>query len=134
MSGIRKILSDAHRPKVATQVHPRLGYTAAKERRPTVMSGVRARVAAFGADARPLLDVRPNVVEVVRHHGAFTARRWLAIAPGDDDPRNTFAAEPWFTLACQFVDDWDMQSFDPDYDSLPLEHFATLVRRRVTGP
>lgn len=77
--------------------------------------------------------IHPDVVEVVRHHGAFTARHWHEIAPGDADPRDEFAAEPWFTLACRFVDDWDMQSFDPDYGPLPLEHFALLIRRRITG-
>ena len=78
--------------------------------------------------------LRADVVEVVRHHGAFTARHWNEIAAGDDDPRDDFAAKPWFALACRFVDDWDMQSFDRNYDSLPLEHFAPLIRRRITGP
>ena len=71
--------------------------------------------------------------EMVRHHGAFTARHWCLLAEGDLDPRDHFAKEPWFELACQFVDDWDMQSFDPDYESYPLEHFVPLVRDRVTG-
>ena len=32
------------------------------------------------------------------------------------------------TLAEQFADDWDQTSFDPDYDTLPLEHFEPKVR------
>jgi predicted HD phosphohydrolase len=79
--------------------------------------------------------VRPDLVQVVRHHMAFTARHWEKLRPGDpDDPRNRFAGEPWFDLACRFADEWDMQSFDPGYDSFPLEHFAPLVRRLITGP
>ena len=78
--------------------------------------------------------VRPDVVHVVRHHGAFTARHWGEIGDGDSDPRDDFVNEPWFELACQFVDDWDMQSFDPTYDSQPLEHFEPLVTRLITGP
>jgi len=78
--------------------------------------------------------VRGDVVDVVRHHCAFTARHWNQLSAGDIDPRNAFLAEPWFKLACQFVDDWDMQSFDPHYDSRTLDHFAPLVMRRVTGP
>jgi predicted HD phosphohydrolase len=78
--------------------------------------------------------VRPDVVEVVRHHGAFTARHWNEIGEGEVDPRDAFRGEPWFDLARRFVDEWDMQSFDPDYPSYPLEHFAPLVTSRVTGP
>ena len=78
--------------------------------------------------------LRPDVVEVVRHHGAFTARHWNEIPAGDPDPRDAFRSEPWFGLACRFVDDWDMASFDPGYDAYPLEHFAALVRRRIAGP
>jgi hypothetical protein len=32
-----------------------------------------------------------------------------------------------------FVDDWDMQSFDPAYESDPLESFAPLIRTLVAG-
>jgi predicted HD phosphohydrolase len=78
--------------------------------------------------------VRPDVVEIVRHHRAFTTRHWENLAQGDPDPRDAFVDEPWFELACRFVDEWDMRSFDPDYETLPLEHFAALVRRRITGP
>lgn len=78
--------------------------------------------------------VRPDVVEVVRHHGAFTARHWNEIGPKDVDPRDEFRDQPWFAMATGFVDDWDMQSFDPGYDAHPLQHFEPLVRRLVTGP
>lgn len=92
--------------------------------------------AGHGPIAAALLEphVRPDVVEVVRHHSRFTARHWELIRPGQPDPRDRFAAEPWFELACRFVDDWDVKSFDPTYDSLPLEHFIPLVRRRVRKP
>jgi predicted HD phosphohydrolase len=78
--------------------------------------------------------VRPDVVEVVRHHPAFTARHWDEVPEGGPDPRDRFAGERWFDLACRFVDEWDMCSFDAGYDSLPLSHFEPLVRRRITGP
>ncbi len=77
--------------------------------------------------------VRHELVEIVRHHGAFTARHWDEISEGDPDPRDAFRHEAWFDLACCFVDEWDMQSFDPTYDAFPLEHFEPLVRRLVKG-
>ena len=92
--------------------------------------------AGHGAVAAGLLEphVRSEVVEVVRHHAVFTARHWAPVAPGEDDPRDRFVEEPWFDLACRFVDEWDMRSFDPAYDWFPLEHFAPLVKRRVREP
>lgn len=77
--------------------------------------------------------VRHEVIEIVRHHGAFTARHWQQSGEHDVDPRDLFRERPWFSLAATFVDEWDMQSFDPDYDSWNLEHFEPLVRRLVTG-
>lgn len=89
--------------------------------------------AGHGAIAAALLEphVRPDIVEVVRHHAEFTARHWHQIAPGEPDPRDQFAGQPWFELACRFVDEWDMNSFDPEYEALPLDHFVPMVERRI---
>jgi hypothetical protein len=38
---------------------------------------------------------------------------------------------PGYSDACRFVDAWDQLSFDPAYDTEPLEHFEPLVRARV---
>jgi predicted HD phosphohydrolase len=92
--------------------------------------------AGHGPIAAALLEphVRSDVVNVVRHHSAFTARHWGRVAPGGPDPRDQFADESWFGLANSFVDDWDMASFDAAYDSEPLAHFEVLVKRLVGGP
>jgi hypothetical protein len=49
--------------------------------------------------------------------------------PGTGSPRSHGSG-----LACQLVDEWDMKSFDPTYDSLPLNHFIPLVQRRIREP
>ncbi len=92
--------------------------------------------AGHGAIAAALLEphLRPEVVEVVRHHEAFTARHWSPVEEGRPDPRDRFEDEPWFPLAQQFVDEWDMASFDKDYEAEPLSHFEPLVKRRITEP
>ena len=38
------------------------------------------------------------------------------------------------TLAAQFADEWDQIAFDPDYDTLPLEHFEPKVRELFGNP
>lgn len=92
--------------------------------------------AGHGEIAAAILEphIRPDVVSAIRHHSAFTVRHWRAIPPGESDPRDRFADESWYGLACQFADEWDMQSFDPGYDSYPLEHFAGLVARLIKEP
>jgi predicted HD phosphohydrolase len=77
--------------------------------------------------------VRPEVVAVVRHHAAFTAHHWDPSLVGERDPRLAFEGEAWYPLALTFVEEWDMESFDPHYDRQDLAHFAPLVRRLVTG-
>ena len=77
--------------------------------------------------------VRPDAVAVVRFHGAFTARHWDPSIRAEADPRMEYCDEPWYPLAVTFVDEWDMESFDPDYPREELVHFAPLVRQLITG-
>ena len=37
-------------------------------------------------------------------------------------------------LAERFADEWDQNAFDPDYDTLPLEHFEPMVREVFSRP
>ena len=46
----------------------------------------------------------------------------------DPDSRLQYADHPAYALAERFADEWDQTSFDPDYDTPPLEHFEPLVR------
>ena len=92
--------------------------------------------AGHGEIAAAVLEphIRPEVVAVVRYHTAFTARHWRSIPRGEPDPRDRFAGESWYALACQFADEWDMQSFDPAYGSHPLEHFTPLIGKWISEP
>ncbi len=55
--------------------------------------------------------VRAELVSVVQHHGAFTARHWDPSLKGESDPRIQYGDKPWYPLAEVFVDEWDMESF-----------------------
>ena len=74
--------------------------------------------------------VRPDVYNVIRAHQDFQGRHYYHHFGGDPDARDQYEGEPWFDLAAQFADEWDQIAFDPDYDTLPLEHFEPLVRAR----
>jgi predicted HD phosphohydrolase len=72
--------------------------------------------------------VRDEVYRMVRHHQDFQGRHYYAHFGGDPDARDQYRGESFFGLTEQFADDWDQTSFDPEYDTLPLEHFEPLVR------
>ena len=80
--------------------------------------------------------LRPYVREEVRWmievHQDFQGRHYYHHFGGDPDARekhrDSLSPEE-FGLAEQFADDWDQKAFDPDYDTLPLEHFEERVRK-----
>jgi predicted HD phosphohydrolase len=78
--------------------------------------------------------VSPDVYNMIRAHQDFQGRHYYHHFGGDPDARAKYVGEPWFDLAARFADDWDQVAFDPDYDTLPLEHFEPLVRARCAKP
>jgi predicted HD phosphohydrolase len=78
--------------------------------------------------------VRPEVYEMIRAHQDFQGRHYYHHFGGNPDAREKYVGQPWFDLAARFADDWDQVAFDPDYDTLPLEHFEPLVRARCAKP
>ena len=76
--------------------------------------------------------VRDEVYEMIRVHQDFQGKHYYAHFGGDPNAREqhraTLDAER-FTLAERFADEWDQLAFDPDYDTLPLEHFEPKVRK-----
>jgi len=75
--------------------------------------------------------VRDDVYEVIRAHQDFQGRHYYHHFGGDPNARDKYEGAPWFALAAQFADEWDQIAFDPDYDTLPLEHFEPLVREQM---
>jgi predicted HD phosphohydrolase len=78
--------------------------------------------------------VREDVYFMIKHHQDFQGRHYYHHFGGDPDAREQYRGEPWFDLAAEFADDWDQIAFDPDYDTLPLEHFEPLVREVFAHP
>jgi len=73
--------------------------------------------------------VRPEVYKMILVHQDFQGKHYYAHFNKDPDAREQYRGQPWFALAEQFADAWDQTAFDPDYDTLPLEHFEPLVRQ-----
>ncbi len=77
--------------------------------------------------------LRPYVSEknhwIIRQHGLFQGYYYFHHVGLDRNARERHRAHPWFDDCAAFCERWDQTSFDPDYDTLPLEHFEPMVRR-----
>ncbi len=78
--------------------------------------------------------VRDEVYHVISTHMDFQGRHYYAYFGADSNARDQYREEPWFALGERFSDEWDQVAFDPDHDTLPLEHFEPLVRRIFAAP
>ena len=72
--------------------------------------------------------VRWDVAWVVEHHGIFQMLYYAHHYNWDRNARDQFRDHPCFDSCAAFCERWDQASFDPDYDTLPLLHFAPMVR------
>lgn len=73
--------------------------------------------------------VSDETYEIVRTHQDFQGRHYYALMGKDPDERRKYQGMPWYQLACKFTDEWDQASFDPAYETLPLEYFQPMIER-----
>ena len=77
--------------------------------------------------------LRPYVSEknhwIVLHHGLFQGYYYFGHFDMNPDERDRYKEHEYYQACVDFCARWDQASFDPDYDTLPLEHFAPMVRR-----
>jgi predicted HD phosphohydrolase len=73
--------------------------------------------------------VARETYEIIRTHQDFQGRHYYALMGKDPSARRQYENEPWYELATRFTDEWDQTSFDPAYDTLPLEHFEPMIDR-----
>ena len=65
---------------------------------------------------------------IVRHHGLFQGYYYFHHYGMDRDARDKYRDHEYYDACADFCARWDQVSFDPDYDTLPLEHFESRVR------
>ena len=82
--------------------------------------------------------LRPYVSEanhwIVQHHGVFQGYYYKHHVGGDRDDRERYRDHPQFEACAAFCARYDQASFDPDYDTLPLEHFEPMVQHIFARP
>lgn len=65
---------------------------------------------------------------IVRHHGLFQGYYYLHHYGGDRNARERYRDHEHYEACVEFCARWDQASFDPAYETHPLEHFEPLVR------
>ena len=71
---------------------------------------------------------------LVKNHGIFQGYYYFHHMGMDRDAREQFRGHPMFEKTAAFCAKYDQNSFDPNYDTLPLEAFEPMVRRLFAKP
>ena len=77
--------------------------------------------------------LKPYVSEkthwIVKKHGEFQLYYYAHHLGGDRNKREKYKNHKYYQATIDFCEKYDQSSFDPDYNSLPLEHFEPMVRK-----
>ncbi len=65
---------------------------------------------------------------IVKQHAIFQGYYFFHHLGLDRDMRDRFRDHEWFRDCAEFCEKYDQNSFDPDYDTLPLEAFEPALR------
>ena len=76
--------------------------------------------------------VRPHTHWTVRQHGLFQGYYYFHHFGLDRNARDKHRGHPAYEMCLEFCAKYDQVSFDPDYDTMPLEAFEPMVRRLFT--
>lgn len=78
--------------------------------------------------------VSPEISWIIEHHGLFQSYYYAHHTGGDRNARERYRDNPWFDACAEFCERYDQNSFDPAYESHPVEEFEPLVRRVCSEP
>ena len=78
--------------------------------------------------------VRTEVAWIIEHHGIFQLYYYGDAMAVDKNAREIYRGHKWFDSCEKFCERWDQMSFDPDYSSYTLAHFAPMVREIFSRP
>jgi predicted HD phosphohydrolase len=71
---------------------------------------------------------------IVQHHGVFQGYYFFHHLGLDRNAREAYRGHPLFGECAAFCARYDQNSFDPEYDTLPLAHFEPMVRKVFAVP
>jgi predicted HD phosphohydrolase len=82
--------------------------------------------------------LRPFVSEqnlfLVEKHAIFQGYYFFEHLGLNKNLRDEYRGHPWFDYTAEFCEKYDQSSFDPGYESMPIEAFEPMVRRVMSKP
>lgn len=78
--------------------------------------------------------VSEKVCWIVKHHSIFQKYYCAHYMGGDRNARDQYRNSPYYQATIDFCANYDQNSFDPNYDSLPIEFFEPIVRKVFAKP
>lgn len=80
----------------------------------------------------PFID--PLNVWMIRNHELFQGYHYRHFYGLKREAREQHRDHPAYERTVRFCDEWDQRSFDPDYDTLPLDYFRPMLDRVLSRP
>ena len=71
---------------------------------------------------------------MVKNHGVFQGYYYFHHLGLDRNMRDELRGHPWFEATAEFVEKYDQNAFNPDYDNAPLAFFEPMLRRILAKP
>ena len=71
---------------------------------------------------------------IVKHHAIFQGYYFFHHLGLDRDMRERFRDHEWFRDCAEFCEKYDQNSFDPEYETLPLDAFEPALRKTFAAP
>ena len=97
----------------------------------TLLHDIGDIFAPYNHDEYAASILRPFVREqcswVVEKHGDFQMVYYGQHVGGNQNKREKHRGHTFFDDCATFCERWDQSSFDPDYDTLPINHFEARV-------
>ena len=76
--------------------------------------------------------LKPYVSEktywILKHHGVFQGYYYFHHVGLDRNEREQHKNHPYYQDCVEFCEKWDQNSFDPNFETLPLDFFEPMVR------
>ena len=98
----------------------------------TLLHDIGDIFAPYNHDEYAATILRPSVREqcswVVEKHGDFQMVYYGQHVGANPDKRENYRGHIYFDDCATFCERWDQNSFDPEYDTLPIGHFKALVQ------
>jgi predicted HD phosphohydrolase len=71
---------------------------------------------------------------MLEKHGIFQGYYFFEYLGLDKNLRERFRDHPWFEYTAEFCAKYDQSSFEPGYESMPLEAFEPMLRNVMARP